>query len=131
MLANQGRLGAMFVGLGLANFLLPVSRATMSSSASSDGLTAAVIGASGAVGKEVVSHLVDRDKWAKVIVVNRRSLEYKSSKIDQHVVEMETEELKRACATNFKEVDVLFITMGVGAPSKVSADILRKVDLTD
>ena len=107
------------------------ARQASSSSSSSDGLVAAVIGASGAVGKEVISHLVDRDRWAKVIVFNRRNMEYKSSKIDQHVVDMEPAELKQACAANFEKVDVLFITMGVGAPSKVSEDVLRKVDLTD
>ena len=44
---------------------------------------------------------------------------------------MEVNELRSACADTFKahQVDALFITMGVGAASKVKEDVLRKVDV--
>ena len=92
-------------------------------------LTAAVLGATGAVGKEVLAHLVKRSDWGKVIVVNRRHIDYKSSKIEQHIVDMETETLKKSCTAVFKGADALFITMGVGAASKVNEEVLRKVDV--
>ena len=118
--------GRILLACGLSSSMRPFSRAAVPSS---DSLTAAVIGATGAVGKEVVSHLINRDGWEKVIVINRRSLQYKSSKIEQHVIAMETEQLKRKCATALQDADVLFITMGVGAASKVTEDVLRKVDV--
>ena len=93
----------------------------------SRSLTAAVIGATGAVGKEVISHLVNRDVWGKVIVINHRHLEYSSSKIEQHVIAMALESVRRECAT-LTHVDALFITMG-GAASKVSEDVFRKVNV--
>eukprot|EP00978_Attheya_sp_CCMP212_P019524 scaffold54848_cov46-Attheya_sp.AAC.4 len=66
----------------------------------SASLTAAVLGATGAVGKGVVHHLVKRDAWGKVIVFNRREVSYESSKVEQHIVPMDDEtNLEEACKT--------------------------------
>ncbi|GMH51288.1 hypothetical protein TrLO_g8363 [Triparma laevis f. longispina] len=99
--------------------------------------TAAVLGASGAVGTEVVRSLVDRG-W-DVIVLNRRPVDKFEgpAKVTQHVINMETEtELKESCekVMSAAKASALFITMGVGAPSKTKgqkgADILEMVDVS-
>eukprot|EP00550_Attheya_septentrionalis_P008550 CAMPEP_0198291350 /NCGR_PEP_ID=MMETSP1449-20131203/8908_1 /TAXON_ID=420275 /ORGANISM="Attheya septentrionalis, Strain CCMP2084" /LENGTH=254 /DNA_ID=CAMNT_0043989977 /DNA_START=38 /DNA_END=799 /DNA_ORIENTATION=+ len=105
-----------------------MAQAATSKSAS---LTAAVIGATGAVGKEIVHHLVKRDAWSKVIVLNRREVSYESSKVEQHIVSMDDEtNLEETCKTLLSNTDALFVTMGVGAPSKGDEETLKRVDVT-
>jgi len=92
-------------------------------------LTATVIGATGAVGKEVVLQLCNRAEWDKVIVINRREVEYSSPKIEQHVVVMDIDVLETHCAAKLGGTDALFVTMGVGAASKVNETQLKHVDV--
>ena len=96
-------------------------------------LTAAVLGATGAVGKEVVRHLSARPLWGRIIVLNRREVEYDAdSKVEQHVVEMDEAPLHAATARILGAnagTDAVFVTMGVGAASKVDEATLRKVDV--
>lgn len=95
-------------------------------------LTAAILGATGAVGKELVGHLTARDQWSKIIVLNRRLVSYPDSpKIEQHVVPMTDDAslLEKASVQLLGEADALFVTMGVGAPSKGDEATLRRVDV--
>jgi len=98
--------------------------------------TAAVLGATGAVGTELVNTLVDQG-W-NVVLLNRRSVDKFTNKpnITQHIVPMDDESaLESACAGVIREASAssLFISMGVGAPSKTpgqeGADILKRVDV--
>ena len=94
-------------------------------------LTAAVLGATGAVGKEVVRHLSARPSWTRIIVLNRREVEYADSKVEQHVVKMDeaTLEADTARILGNAGADAVFNTMGVGAASKADEATLRKVDV--
>merc|ERR1712137_1241863 len=47
-------------------------------------------------------------------------------RIEEHVVDMDN--LKEESVPILEGTDAVFITMGVGAPSKVNADTLKKVD---
>ena len=106
-------------------------------SAAAAARTAAVLGASGAVGTEVVRSLVDSG-W-QVVVLNRRPVD-KFTGVDgvtSHVVNMESRAaLESSCeeVMSAAKASALFITMGVGAPSKTKgqagADILERVDVT-
>jgi nucleoside-diphosphate-sugar epimerase len=98
------------------------------------GRTAAVLGATGAVGTEVVRSLLDQGY--SVVLINRRSVEaFDKPGVTQHVVPMD-DSLESSCASIMAaaKVSSAFITMGVGAPSKTKgqagADQLRAVDVT-
>jgi len=118
-----------------ATLFLPLFTLSMPLSAATR--TAAVLGASGAVGTEVVRSLVDSG-W-QVVVLNRRPID-KFSGVDgvtSHIVNMENiAALESSCedVISAAKASALFITMGVGAPSKTNgqagADILERVDVT-
>jgi nucleoside-diphosphate-sugar epimerase len=97
-------------------------------------LTAAIIGATGSVGSVVLNSLSRNPSFGKIIVLNRRSVDYSQHpKVTQHVIEMEDVSpggaIESAAAGILKSSDCLFSTMGVGAPSKASAEAFLKADL--
>eukprot|EP01004_Peranema_trichophorum_P008109 NODE_6870_length_834_cov_30.637131_g6270_i0.p1 GENE.NODE_6870_length_834_cov_30.637131_g6270_i0~~NODE_6870_length_834_cov_30.637131_g6270_i0.p1 ORF type:complete len:233 (-),score=69.17 NODE_6870_length_834_cov_30.637131_g6270_i0:83-781(-) len=91
---------------------------------------AAVLGASGNVGKEVVKYLNEIPECSKITLVNRRVLPEFSNmeKVEQHVVDMD--KLHEQSLPLLEGVDAVVVTMGVGAPSKVSKEELERVDVT-
>ena len=96
--------------------------------------TAVILGATGAVGKELVHHLGQRVQWQRVLVLNRREVDYSragNGKVEQHVVKMEEGALEASAHQLLRDakVDAVFITMGVGAASKASAETLEHVDV--
>ena len=108
-----------------------------STMAAPSGRSAAVLGATGAVGKEIVKSLLARN-WTSVTLLNRRptkDLFPKDGRIVEMVVPMENGEvngaLQQACERIFREqkTSSLFIAMGVGAPSKTTEEVVRRVDL--
>eukprot|EP00932_Pfiesteria_piscicida_P022569 SRR837773.9319.p2 GENE.SRR837773.9319~~SRR837773.9319.p2 ORF type:complete len:264 (+),score=91.60 SRR837773.9319:74-865(+) len=96
---------------------------------------AVVLGASGAVGRELVAHLVARPGWGAVHVLGRRRLPELDAlpKVQQHVADMDALESATAhvleSAGPAGTVAAAFCTMGVGQPSKATAEELRRVDL--
>eukprot|EP01126_Amoeba_proteus_P020458 TRINITY_DN2080_c0_g1_i1.p1 TRINITY_DN2080_c0_g1~~TRINITY_DN2080_c0_g1_i1.p1 ORF type:complete len:233 (-),score=38.48 TRINITY_DN2080_c0_g1_i1:140-838(-) len=93
--------------------------------------TVGVLGASGSVGTEVVSSLLNRPEVNRILLFNRRHLSsyHGEGKVEQFVVPMEVEKLGDACLPHLTGVDAVLITMGVGAPSKVDSSELRLVDV--
>ena len=103
--------------------------------------SAAVLGATGAVGREVVqSLLLTRNDWDPIVLLNRRpSLASFPSdpRLVEQIIPMSANDLQeggpleKECSQIFRThaTSVLFITMGVGAPSKVLEDELRRVDV--
>lgn len=100
---------------------------------------ATVLGASGAVGKEIVRHLCARPGWSRIVLVNRRELALDdiivqcSSKLEQHVVkDMDASILEAKSSSLFQDtaVDAAFVAMGAGRPSTVTEDVLHQVDVT-
>jgi nucleoside-diphosphate-sugar epimerase len=98
--------------------------------------TAAVLGGSGAVGKEIVSKLLEGNRWKKVVLLNRREMQFGTDnleKLEQHILPIDNAEELEAASKQIlsdSKVDAIFVAMGVGKPSSVAADDLRKVDLT-
>lgn len=104
-------------------------------------MIAAVLGGSGSVGKEVVKHLLALPTCERIILINRRDLDLKSSfdlanvdektsKISQHVVDME--ELNSKSTVDIlagAQVNTIFLTLGVGAPSKLPSGEKGKNEL--
>lgn len=115
--------------------LLPLM-ATASSSR-----TAAVLGATGAVGKEVVRALLQRG-WSEVHLLSRRDPDVPDAdaRVVHHTVPMREGgvggPLETHCATILQQhsVDAVFVTMGVGAPSQFKGEEgaahLTRVDVT-
>eukprot|EP00008_Paramoeba_atlantica_P000979 CAMPEP_0201505028 /NCGR_PEP_ID=MMETSP0151_2-20130828/85541_1 /ASSEMBLY_ACC=CAM_ASM_000257 /TAXON_ID=200890 /ORGANISM="Paramoeba atlantica, Strain 621/1 / CCAP 1560/9" /LENGTH=242 /DNA_ID=CAMNT_0047898845 /DNA_START=187 /DNA_END=915 /DNA_ORIENTATION=+ len=90
---------------------------------------AGLLGGSGGVGSEILKHLLETPECSKIVLFNRRELELKENeKLSQHIVDMEN--LEATSLPLLGEVDVVFIAMGVGAPSKTSPENLEKVDVT-
>lgn len=70
--------------------------------------TAIIIGATGLVGKSLVHLLVDDDRFSKIIVFLRRSLELKHTKLEEHVIDFDKPEQWM----HLVQGDVLFSTLG-------------------
>mmetsp|Transcript_34480 Transcript_34480/g.73458 ORF Transcript_34480/g.73458 Transcript_34480/m.73458 type:complete len:256 (-) Transcript_34480:357-1124(-) len=94
--------------------------------------TAIVLGGSGAVGKELISHLSQREGWGAIHVLGRRKIDVFEGmpKVKQHVADLSN--LEKATADVLGEVgpvSAAFNTMGVGAASKATKEELSRVDL--
>ena len=100
--------------------------------------SAAVLGSTGAVGKEIVKSLINRN-WDSIVLINRRQLTEPSivnadsykEKVKEYIVDMENiNNFENKCAEILKEENsqAIFIAMGVGAASKVDEPTLRKAD---
>jgi len=87
--------------------------------------TAIVIGATGLIGKELVTQLSHAEHISKVISITRKAVEYSSNNIDNHVVDFD--DLGRV-AILFKG-DMLFSCLGTTAKQAGSIHAQRVVDL--
>lgn len=130
----------MIVLAQLGTFLLVVTLLPIMATASR---SAAVLGATGAVGQEVIRALLERG-WGEVHLLSRRDPDVLDADDDKrvvhHVVPMLEGDvggpLETHCATILTEhsVDAVFVTMGVGAPSQFKGEEgaahLTRVDVT-
>eukprot|EP01062_Namystynia_karyoxenos_P025925 TRINITY_DN202_c0_g1_i2.p2 TRINITY_DN202_c0_g1~~TRINITY_DN202_c0_g1_i2.p2 ORF type:complete len:248 (+),score=77.64 TRINITY_DN202_c0_g1_i2:100-843(+) len=84
-------------------------------------MVAAVLGASGNVGGALVRDLVGSERWSKVHLFGRRELSDWAGhpKIVQHVVDMAQIQQESERPLRDAQVAACFVTMGVGAPSKL------------
>jgi len=87
--------------------------------------TAIVIGATGLIGKHLVSELCHDEIYTKVICLTRRPLAFTHSKIINHVIDFEK-------LDEFSELikgDILFSCLGTTLKQSGSIEAQRKVDL--
>ncbi|PSC69508.1 Oxidoreductase HTATIP2 [Micractinium conductrix] len=100
-------------------------------------LHAVVLGATGAVGREVVGHLLASPRWGSVTAVGRRAVEppaayksqpgYDASKLKQAVVDMDN--LEEEAAPAFAGADSVFCCLGTTRSAAGTAAAFKKVDL--
>jgi len=89
---------------------------------------AAILGASGNVGRSLVRQLDLLPACTSITLVNRREIDIEASdKVTQHTVDMDR--LEDASLPLLQDTDVVFVTMGVGKPSKSTAEVLQRVDV--
>jgi uncharacterized protein YbjT (DUF2867 family) len=88
--------------------------------------TAAVIGATGLVGKELVRLLLADNRFAKVIVFARRSLMVKHVKLEEHLIDFNNTQNW----TQLVKADVLFSTLGTTLKQAGGKEAQYKVDYT-
>lgn len=85
-----------------------------------------MIGATGAVGSQVVKTLIDMDQIDQITLLGRRLLEeVNSSKITQHTVDVLNPESYRQQLSGHA---IAISTLGVGQPSKISKEQFVKID---
>jgi len=96
--------------------------------------TATIIGATGTVGGELLRELLQSSNCVGVSSFGRREkaelneIEGAKEKLTQHVVNLD--DLENEVASQLSEgVEVAFITLGVGSPSKATLDEVYKVDV--
>jgi uncharacterized protein YbjT (DUF2867 family) len=90
---------------------------------------AVILGASGAVGGEVVRALLDSPIWEKVTTLGRRPVplrpEENSRRLEQRVVDVADATTYEAFLAGHTDA---FCTLGVGQPSKMSREEFRRID---
>ena len=89
-------------------------------------MKALVIGATGAVGKDLVEQLIKDDSFERVDVFVRREMPLLSSKLVSHVVDFDHPEIWAELLTG----DVLFSCLGTTIKAAGSQDAQWKVDYT-
>jgi len=88
--------------------------------------TAIVIGATGLVGTQLVKLLLADDRFAKVIVFGRRSVEINNSKLQEHLIDFD----KPGTWQHFVKGDVFFSTLGSTLKQAGGQDAQYKIDYT-
>lgn len=89
-------------------------------------MKALVIGATGAVGKDLVDMLLKEDSFESVSVFVRRPLGFESPKLTVHIIDFDHPELWR----NLLQGDVLFSCLGTTIKAAGSQEAQWKVDFT-
>lgn len=96
-----------------------------------DMYTACVLGATGSVGSSIVKQLIASESCGKIITINRREVPQTHPKVEAHVVDItrfDDAAVLASLAQKFCGCDSVFMTLGVGTPSKVSKEELKRVD---
>jgi len=86
---------------------------------------AIVIGATGLIGRALVSRLIDVENIGKIITLTRSSVSYSSAKVENHIVDFEHLELH----SELFNADFLFSCLGTTLKQAGNIEAQRKVDL--
>lgn len=86
--------------------------------------TALVIGATGLVGTELVKQLLNDDRFGKVIVFGRRSLENPHPKLTEHIIDFDQPHTWQ----HWVQGDILFSTLGTTLKQAGGKDAQYKID---
>lgn len=95
-------------------------------------MTAVVLGATGAIGRELVGQLLVSGNWSKVITVGRREVQLPAgytnfkAELQQAVVNMDT--LEEQGKALFQGADTIFCALGTTRKDAGSAENFKKVD---
>jgi len=86
-----------------------------------------LLGATGAVGSEVVKNLILQPMTSRLSLLSRRAVAFTDHRIENHVVDVFSPSSYAELLSGF---DVAICTMGVGQPSKVTPEEFIRVDKT-
>lgn len=87
-------------------------------------MKAIVIGATGAVGKDLVLQLLDNENFSEVKIFVRRNLDLENQKLTQHIINFDKSEAWQ----DWVQGDVLFSTMGTTLKQAKSKENQWKID---
>jgi len=90
------------------------------------GLTALVIGATGATGTELVKQLIDDNRFASVVIFSRRALDFTHAKLICHVVNFDNPQ----AWAHLVQGDVLFSALATTLKQAGSQKEQYKIDYT-
>lgn len=92
------------------------------------GLSVVMLGATGAVGAQVVQHLLTNHDLSRLTLLGRRQIDDLADvRVQQHTVDVFNPSTYEMLLPNH---DIAICTFGVGEPTKVSKDELVRVDKT-
>ncbi|HMW05095.1 MAG TPA: hypothetical protein PK079_23285 [Leptospiraceae bacterium] len=92
---------------------------------------AAILGASGAVGSSLLTHLLDSSNCETILSLGRRSIDLEKlspnfSKCKQEIIDFENFTIPSDLLSG---IDSAYCTLGIGQPSKVSKEEFWKIDV--
>lgn len=87
-------------------------------------MKAIVIGATGAVGKDLVEELLSRREYEKIITFTRRPLDIKSEKIESHIIDFD----RPSDWAHLVKGDVLFSALGTSLKQAGSKEAQYRID---
>ena len=87
-------------------------------------MKALVIGATGAVGRDLVSELLQHDCWEEIYIFVRRSCGLRDSRIKEHIIDFENPKAWERLVKG----DVLFSALGTSRKQADSKDAQWRVD---
>lgn len=85
---------------------------------------ALVFGASGLVGSHLIKYLINNEDYSKIIVVNRRSLAYNSTKVQEIISTPDEFQVHRTGM----QADIVFCALGTTIKKAGSISAFRKID---
>jgi uncharacterized protein YbjT (DUF2867 family) len=88
--------------------------------------TAIVIGATGLTGSQLVDQLLKDDRFSKIIIFGRRSIEINSPKLEEHIIDFDHSEYWR----DLVKGDILFSALGTTLKAVGSQDAQYRIDYT-
>jgi uncharacterized protein YbjT (DUF2867 family) len=89
------------------------------------GLTIIMMGATGAVGSSTVAALLEMRDLSKLTLLGRRTVGLTDKRVLEHVIDVAEPDTYRAHILGH---DVAICTLGVGQPTKVSREALKRID---
>lgn len=92
----------------------------------SDNKTAIVLGASGLIGKQLVQLLIKDDRFSRIILPSRRSLDFKQPKVEALIVDFNQPETYQSEIKG----DVIFSCLGTTIKKAGSKEAMHQVDYT-
>ncbi|MGZ8543963.1 MAG: NAD(P)H-binding protein [Flavisolibacter sp.] len=88
--------------------------------------TAIIIGATGLVGTALVKQLLENDRFDKLKIIGRRSINIRNNKVEEHLVDFDQPQTWK----HLVQGDVLFSTLGTTLKQAGSKEKQYKVDYT-
>src|SRR5688572_25909562 len=88
--------------------------------------TAIIIGATGLVGNHLLQQLIRDERYNKIIIFGRRSVNLSDAKIEEHIIEFDNVESWR----HLVKGDVLFSSLGTTIRQAGSTNAQYKIDFT-
>ena len=94
--------------------------------------TVCVLGATGSVGSSIVKNLINSPNCTKIVIIHRRQVpDFVNLKVETHIIDItkfDDPAVLSEIRSKMSGCDSVFMTLGAGLPSKISAAELVRID---